>query len=747
MAEPRSNPFFPNTELRAAETYRGNVVPWEYDYATGEGGLAWPKIVTEPLKHVRDTAQMAGGQKPIDEKTLTDFILDWMMMGSAGAASRPGLGVFGGSLGRRNLDIAEHGKAGFSTENFIKAKQGFEWERRSGEDVWKETGWFQGKDGKWRFEIEDLPATYNPEFVYRAKEGNISAGRTPGSKVEAGNAFLLGELLDHPVLYRAYPDLSSLPVVIVKELPGGVNAVYNPAMGIILTEQIAKNRREGKRTLLHEIQHYVQEQEGFLGGGSSKDIPLSARMLYENQLPGRGILQSPFEFYRRMAGEVEARNVEERSMPFSEAWGDVAGRKPIEFYPHDTADIPLSEQIPWSRFGGRADSIRGYHGSPYRFEPVKHNPFGEFRTDKIGTGEGVQAYGHGHYVGGRQEIGEYYQNALTELETKAFVDDIPLDEAIQSGKWPGELSILADAARGEFSDILNHPIKDSRDVGIILGRLKSTPFVTEADKQGIDAALLWLDDNAERLSWKKPEGSLYTVDIDLEPEQLLDWDSAVPAELKNKVLELAKTKHGAYASDFDRLMKIYGGPEAAAMSGNRFYKDLSDFLPVAKTSELLAEAGIPGIKYLDQGSRDLMPTIFFGGKPFDFNAIPENKAAWSSKDRAMAELYTQNGDVDRAIKFLKEGSSEKPDYPSSARWLEDNRDNIEIKTKDPTYNYVVFDPKHLKIIARNGVPLERVEGNPFVEALERQLRNAEATGNKAEALRLKQEIQLEKKRS
>lgn len=61
--------------------------------------------------------------------------------------------------------------------------------------------------------------------------------------------------------------------------------------------------------------------------------------------------------------------------------------------------------------GAIAHSIPAYHGTPYTFEPVEDNPFGAFQDQKIGTGEGAQAYGYGHYVAGSPKVAESYKQA------------------------------------------------------------------------------------------------------------------------------------------------------------------------------------------------------------------------------------------------------------------------------------------------------------------------------------------------
>ena len=77
-------------------------------------------------------------------------------------------------------------------------------------EVLIETGWFQGRDGQWRFEIDDSQA--------RLKKPLPSS-----DKAEAA----LGEVLEHEALFKAYPQLKSVKLLIDSRLKGV--ASYNPA--------------------------------------------------------------------------------------------------------------------------------------------------------------------------------------------------------------------------------------------------------------------------------------------------------------------------------------------------------------------------------------------------------------------------------------------------------------------------------------------------------------------------------------
>ena len=130
-------------------------------------------------------------------------------------------------------------------------------------EIWQKTGWFKDKDGAWKFEIGDSKARLNPNFK--------SGGR-------------LGELLEHEELFKAYPELKDVSVKKINDEGGEKLGYYDPNK-----KEIAINNIGDKSTLMHEVQHAIQEIEGFAKGSGAK---------------GKN--------YRLSHGEAEARNVQNR---------------------------------------------------------------------------------------------------------------------------------------------------------------------------------------------------------------------------------------------------------------------------------------------------------------------------------------------------------------------------------------------------------------------------------------------------
>ena len=147
-----------------------------------------------------------------------------------------------------------------SANKLSKAKTMLE----KGEDevkIWQSTGWYKDKDGAWKFEIDDSPA-----------------------KIKNQNADKLGDLLEHKELFKAYPELKDIKIKKISNEGGEKLGYYDPNK-----KEIAINNIGDKSTLMHEVQHAIQDIEGFAKGSGKKG-----------------------ESYRLSHGKAEARNVQNR---------------------------------------------------------------------------------------------------------------------------------------------------------------------------------------------------------------------------------------------------------------------------------------------------------------------------------------------------------------------------------------------------------------------------------------------------
>jgi hypothetical protein len=129
----------------------------------------------------------------------------------------------------------------------------------SRDEIWNNTGWFQGADGKWRFEIDDSESVYKPN--------QLKDYEHQGRPYKAGE---LGWAVTHPELFAAYPDLSTIERIDYSfSHPEGVFGQYRPADDF-MPESITSWKEGGASTNLHEIQHAIQKREGFASGANPK---------------------------------------------------------------------------------------------------------------------------------------------------------------------------------------------------------------------------------------------------------------------------------------------------------------------------------------------------------------------------------------------------------------------------------------------------------------------------------------------
>jgi len=183
-------------------------------------------------------------------------------------------GIFGGALGAKTANkagiwdrmLGRPSNEGISTKADAEALLD---KGQTPTEVYKQTGWFRGPDGKMRFEISDKGARLKTENLEQSGDlGGEPWYRTPYSKLGPDlteKKMTLGDILDHPQLYKHYPDLKDIEL----KSPGfnfGVQGWYSH-----LDNSMAIAGAKGPdmlSTILHEAQHAVQAREGFARGGN-----------------------------------------------------------------------------------------------------------------------------------------------------------------------------------------------------------------------------------------------------------------------------------------------------------------------------------------------------------------------------------------------------------------------------------------------------------------------------------------------
>lgn len=280
--------------------------------------------------------------------------------------------------------------------------------------------------------------------------------------------------------------------------------------------------------------------------------------------------------------------------------------------------------------GGFGGAIDVWHGSPHKFDA--------FDMSKIGTGEGAQAYGHGLYFAENPKVAKEYRDKLT------IGEDYVNGELLNIDKPEHYLAWVLNQESGDISSA-----KEYLDLMTLRG---GSPSIKATSKEAMN--ILEKGGLLPKLQYIKPEGNLYKTSLQwpdaaketsdpLGPQHFLDWDKPL-SEQPESVLSLMNTSalqnqiddiYKKYPSNanpddlFDAawfssnipdheqlkiddlqnkinsIMKFEGVFKEAGGSlsgGNLIKRGEKNYSPEL-TSKTLSEIGIPGIRYLDGGSR------------------------------------------------------------------------------------------------------------------------------------------------
>lgn len=241
----------------------------------------------------------------------------------------------------------------------------------------------------------------------------------------------------------------------------------------------------------------------------------------------------------------------------------------------------------------KGKGIRAFHGSPHDFD--------RFDMSKIGTGEGAQAYGHGLYFAENEGVAKSYRD---ELSARSYPH---VDEYIKNA---GPFSRLSDndaKALRELSD--SHGLHADSFLDYVT--TTSGPSDFDNYRRVVKAAKA-----IDKKIADAGQGRLYEVRINADPEDFLDWDK--PLSQQSEKVRAAFLNSTAWpellAKQRDQVENLKAGrsifqptpervAEFSAPLENRDVSEIMQNLHLQNSTNQLREAGIPGIRYLDQGSR------------------------------------------------------------------------------------------------------------------------------------------------
>ena len=223
-----------------------------------------------------------------------------------------------------------------------------------------------------------------------------------------------------------------------------------------------------------------------------------------------------------------------------------------------------SKAIPNAVPDGAVLGATAWHGSPHKFEKLD--------ISKIGTGEGAQAYGHGLYAAENPNVAKNYA-------PRDFDYEESLMDAYKRYEKQGDYEAMEVYERAMMHE---------------------TPAEIRASALDPESVLYEMQDTALRVADEIAEipinSNLYKLDIpDDQIAKMLDWDK--PIKDQKHIMKLLDDKF----VDGDLALRQMGVDPSA--HGDKLYFELGGGYKAPAVSQALREWGIPGIKYLDQGSR------------------------------------------------------------------------------------------------------------------------------------------------
>jgi hypothetical protein len=330
-----------------------------------------------------------------------------------------------------------------------------------------------------------------------------------------------------------------------------------------------------------------------------------------------------------------------------------------------------------------ANPLTMYHGTPHEFRGTRANPLGEFDLSKLGTGEGAQAYGRGVYQAGRKSIAEGYRDELTPGPTykgrpTSFSHTDPHAAAADAVAQRMQDSKIS---AHEAIERVRHDYNTHATAALDNARQWDDPETKERYHQRARhyLAITHHVQTLDPAGFEQGAGHLYESELHIHPDHMLDWDKKISEHspyVQNRLGPVLQ-EHGLTpgTKTLDPLYQFHPSPPAHAyttqgdMTGNSLVGSLTKRTGSHEAAAMaLLQAGIPGIRYEDAASRNL------GVVPATLRDGSQGWGVFNTRTRSggMAEFRTKE-EADAHVEASR------------------------------TCNCVVFDPRTLNVVKRNGL--------------------------------------------
>ena len=257
--------------------------------------------------------------------------------------------------------------------------------------------------------------------------------------------------------------------------------------------------------------------------------------------------------------------------------------------------------------------ITAYHGSPHQIGDEG------FSNERIGTGTGVQAYGHGHYFNETEPVAQSYRDDLSSQKAmvegqKSYGNESPAHEILSESNWD------IDKAIENAHNHLHHFTHVERSASRI---------------NLLNEAIAQLNNWKNKSSVQKNTGHMYEVAIHAHPDHFLDWDKPLH-EQSEHVKNAMSERSGLFEKG-----SLYTGKDLY-----RIFEDMHGD-DSEKASNELRNKGIYGVKYFGDTSRSGLK------KP------TQNYVVFDPKDIEIKRRYAEGG-------YIHKGDGGEIDQPITA---------------------------------------------------------------------------------
>ena len=276
------------------------------------------------------------------------------------------------------------------------------------ETIRQKTGWFRGADGKWRWEIDDSGTETdtkwnflrNPDakrynelfekaYLYdtaTAEDLNELQILDKNLKGVRKSPLYLDEIVKHDKLFEAYPALRDVKVRFEANT-GNKEGSYHPEENeFVLRTGLKLEPEKLKSTLIHEIQHAIQEREGFARGSNPGYWDEMIQGGYSRRKNDGRIERARKEYHRIFDSAPEEFKDKVRRINRARLDGDYDAAEAVvdELYDSEYAD--LWSQLDMAEFEWRSD--RGEEMNAY---DLYHNTAGEIEARDAAARRGLTA--------------------------------------------------------------------------------------------------------------------------------------------------------------------------------------------------------------------------------------------------------------------------------------------------------------------------------------------------------------------